>query len=193
MPMWKKAGKNIAWEGFNQTSLCCKQRKATEDTINRCQLRCLKSTLFAVHTLSRFQVTERLKRMEVCTSSLSAEVINRATAEQGTTTKRHHVLWLVFLMELTGEKMWPLAWDLPISLCAWKGTTIGTSYTMCAGCSALSARLLQPAFTCSSHFSLTLSTSPQNSIFPHPLCSTYSKQQQQQPPTLCVDRKCYLT
>lgn len=113
----------------------------------------------------QIQVIERHRRMEVCTSSLFAEVINRATADQGTTTKQHHVLWLVFLLVLTGEKMLPLSWDLPISLYAWKGTTKGTSYTMYAGCSALSAHIQKYAsysltFTCSPHFSLTLSISP---------------------------------
>lgn len=49
-------------------------------------------TLFAVHILSRLRVIERIRRMEVCISRLSAEVINIATADQGTTTKLHHIL-----------------------------------------------------------------------------------------------------
>ena len=154
---WKRAGKNIAWECCNQASLCGKQRKATKDNINRCQWCCLKSRLFAVHILSRFRVIERIRRMEVYTSSLSAEVINIATADQGTTTKQHHILWLFFLMVLTGDKMWPLAWDVPSPCVLGK-----EPWWVHAECGVLSAHIQKHAsssliFTCSSHFSLTLS------------------------------------
>lgn len=82
---WKRGGKNIAWECCNQASLCGKQRKATEDTINRHQQCCLKSKL---SLLCRFWVIKRIRRMEVCKSSLSAEVTSITAANRGTGTKQ---------------------------------------------------------------------------------------------------------